>query len=189
MIGGTVADYETLVDSEGSAEFDSKMVKDGSALPVATDTMNFAPMVFYSGDDLMLKIQNYVPPMKEELQEQAITVDTWKREMTLPGFFYQYFMSTFMIPAYTCDQLQSSSLTYPGLSPTYSCYCNNGDYHTMPNINIEINGKEFQYDMGPANYMFLPYLNYTVPMSLCILGIEETPDTINNIEYVSLGQR
>ena len=45
----------------------------------------------------------------------------------------------------------------------------------MPMINFEISGQNFQYDMGPANYMFLPYLNYTVPLSLCILGLESTP--------------
>jgi len=37
-----------------------------------------------------------------------------------------------MIPAYTCDKLAASNLQYPGLASTYSCYCNNGDYHTMP---------------------------------------------------------
>ena len=41
--------------------------------------------------------------MKEELNQQVLTVDTWERETQLPPFFYNYFMETFMIPAYTCD--------------------------------------------------------------------------------------
>jgi len=48
-----------------------------------------------------------------------------------------------MIPAYTCDKLAASNLQYPGLASTYSCYCNNGDYHTMPQINLEMSGKDF----------------------------------------------
>ena len=110
--------------------------------------------------------------MKEELQTQLLAVDTWYREVQLPDFFYNYFTDTFMIQAYTCDLLQNED-QYPGLSKTYSCYCNNGDYHSMPDINLEITQMDFQFDMGPQNYMFLPYLNYTVPMSLCILGLEK----------------
>ena len=73
----------------------------------------------------------------------------------------------------------------------YSCYCNNGDYHTMPDINLEITKENFQFDMHPANYMFLPYINYTVPMSLCILGVESVPTNklIDGNQYASLGQR
>lgn len=45
--------------------------------------------------------------------------------------------------------------------------------------------------MEPADYMFLPYLNYTVPMSLCILGIDEANPALNTdgTQYASLGQR
>jgi len=44
--------------------------------------------------------------------------------------------------------------------------------------------------MGPANYMFLPYLNYTQPMSLCILGLGETAHQgLEGTNYVALGQR
>ena len=55
-----------------------------------------------------------------------------------------------MIPAFTCDEMRAQDLKYPGLWKTYSCYCNNGDYHTMPSINVEITGKNFQYDLGPS---------------------------------------
>ena len=75
------------------------------------------------------------------------------------------------------------------MESTYSCYCNNGDYHTMPQINLEISGKNLQFDMDPADYMFLPYLNYTVPMSLCLLGLQETPGKTSDtdLDYVALG--
>jgi len=68
-----------------------------------------------------------------------------------------------MIQAYTCDKLPADSPeeSYPSLSSTYSCYCNNGDYHTMPDINLEITDHKTQFDMTPGDYMFLPYLNYT----------------------------
>ena len=129
--------------------------------------------------------------MKEELQKQVMALDTWKRETLLPEFFFKYFMDTFMIPAYTCDKMLPADLSYPGLSNTYSCFCNNGDYHTMPEINLQVTEKNFQYDMQPQDYMFLPYLNYTVPMSLCVLGIDQAPSDglPNNLQYVSLGQR
>ena len=90
----------------------------------------------------MLKIQNYVPPMRKELEKQVLMVDTWERATLFPEFFYEYFMDTFMIPAYTCDQIDPNE-AYPSLVDLWSCYCNNGDYHTMPTINIEIKEQEF----------------------------------------------
>ena len=95
-----------------------------------------------------------------------------------------------MIPAYTCDI--ETDVNYPHLTELRSCYCNNGDYHTMPTINIEIKQQYYQYDLGPSNYMFLPYLtNTSVPMSRCILGIDKTEQALPNgdNDYVSLGQR
>lgn len=81
--------------------------------------------------------------MKEELNQQYIGLDTWNRELQLPEFFFNYFMETFMIPAYTCDKMQKKDLHYPGMTDTYACYCNNGDYHTMPQINFEVATKHF----------------------------------------------
>lgn len=99
--------------------------------------------LYYPPSNIMLKIQNYVPPMREELDQQYLAVDTWNRGTLLPQFFYQYFIDTFMIKAYTCDELTNEEQKYPGLSVTYSCYCNNGDYHTMPDINFEVRGERF----------------------------------------------
>ena len=37
--------------------------------------------------------------------------------------------------------------------------------------------------------MFLPYLNYTVPTSLCVLGLDPVETTAYESDYVALGQR
>lgn len=101
--------------------------------------INFAPkLVYYEGNALMEKVANYIPPIKQELDSQALVIDTWRRSTTLPGFFWTFFMDTFMVAAYTCDKMQEKDLTYPGFSDTYSCWCNNGDYHDMPQINFEV---------------------------------------------------
>ena len=44
--------------------------------------------------------------------------------------------------------------------------------------------------MGPGDYMFLPYVNYTVPMELCVYGIDQsTVPGQTNPKLVSFGQR
>ena len=153
--------------------------------------MNFAPqLVYFEGVSLTSKVANYVFPSKEQRDAQGLVIDTWNRYVTLPDFYYNFFMEVFMIPAYTCDKMSPKDLAYPGFNNTYSCYCNNGDYHTMPPINFEMTGRHFQYDMDPSAYMFLPYLNYTQPMSLCLLSIQKSPDRLlDGNEYISLGQR
>ena len=95
-----------------------------------------------------------------------------------------------MIPAYTCDKLVGSDFSYPGMADTWSCYCNNGDYHTMPAINFSLRDKDFQYDLDASQYMYLPYLNYTQPMTLCVLGVQATArPSLDGTTYVALGQR
>ena len=74
-------------------------------MTIGTLNMNFADQMYYKGTDLMLEINTYIPPMKEELDFTMLALDTWNRETQLPSFFFDYFMSTFMIPAYTCDKL------------------------------------------------------------------------------------
>lgn len=144
----------------------------------ATDAGTFrTPGIYQSTFDLNLKIQDYVPPMKEELQEQFVTVDTYGREMILPQYFYNYFTDTFMIPSYTCDKQgkDTGEALYPGSTQPYTCYCNEGDFHTMPTINIVIADSKdpFQYNVDPAYYMFRPYLtNEVSPATECMFGIE-----------------
>ena len=58
--------------------------------------------------------------------------------MQMPEFMHDYLMDTFMLPAYTCDAMRPQDLAYPGMDVTRACYCNNGDYHAMPTINLEI---------------------------------------------------
>ena len=106
--------------------------------------MNFAPQLVYFEDvSLTSKVANYVFPSKEQLQPQGLVIDTWNRQTSLPEFYYNFFMETFMVPAYTCDKMSPKDLAYPGFNNTYSCYCNNGDYHTMPPINFEMTGRHF----------------------------------------------
>ena len=165
LVGGSKDDYETVLCDGSQADkgfnFENKGILKENAIPQGTTDKNFGGAIYYKGADLMLKISNYLPPMEEELNDTMMALDTWNRELQLPPFFYTYFMNTFMIPAYTCDKLEPAQMAYPGFKDTYACYCNNGDYHTMPSLNFEIRGKDFQYDMDPSAYMFLPYLNYT----------------------------
>ena len=53
-------------------------------MPEGTTDMNFADAQYYKGADLMLKVSNYVPPMKEELSETVLALDTWNRELQNP---------------------------------------------------------------------------------------------------------
>lgn len=73
------------------------------------------------------------------------------------------------------------------MSKVYSCYCNNGDYHQMPDLNFEVIDRKFQYDMAASQYMFLPYINYTQPMSLCLLGLSELKEYVGDAEIVAFG--
>ena len=59
----------------------------------------------------------------------------------------------------------------------------------MPTINVELGSAGYQYDVGPDNYMNLPYLNYTQPMSLCILGVDKVKTLLHGAQYLSFGQR
>lgn len=193
-IGGTVEDWHELVCEGGAKDegkgFTNRPIVKEDAISEGTYDMNFGKMLYYNQTDLMLKFSNYIPPMKEELQQQVLAVDTWNRELRLPYFFYNYFMDTFMLPAYTCDPLRPQDLEYPGLGKTSACYCNNGDYHSMPTINFEVRDKDMQFDIDPSMYMFLPYLNYTQPMSLCILGVSSTVRKLDqDYQYAALGQR
>ena len=37
---------------------------------------------------------------------------------------------------------------------SYQCFCANGDYHTMPTINIELPKSEATFNMAASQYMF-----------------------------------
>ena len=127
----------------------------------------------YNKSELMVKIQDYVPPVKEELEYQEIRFDSYYRPMSVPHFFYSYFIDTFMIPSYTCDNI-NANLTYQELSPkVYTCFCNNDDYHSLPTINLELIDYDIQYDLDAKDYLLLPYINYTRPVSLCVFAVAE----------------
>lgn len=173
-IGGNVTDYENLicVGRDEGFDWNNKGFTKKDGIMEGYKEMNFAPPLEYlKGSYVMEKVSNYIPPIKQELEPQALVIDTWNRGMTLPFFFHDFFMELFMVPAYTCDLMRPQDLSYPGFKDTYSCYCNNGDYHAMPTINFEVTTESYQFDFDPSAYMFLPYINYTQPMSLCILGL------------------
>ena len=145
IVGGNTEDYEALVcnENETAGGVENNGVVKENAMPVGKNDQVFTDAMYYKGTDFMLKINGYVPPIKEELDETILALDSWNRETQLPEFFYNYFVDTFMVTAYTCDKLNAPEKQYPGMSATYSCYCNNGDYHTMPDINLEIRNKDF----------------------------------------------
>ena len=59
-------------------------------------------------------------------------------------------------------------------------------------INVEVKDYNFQFDLQPANYLLLPYINYTRPLSLCVYGVDYFDDTLSTDDQVHLlqfGQR
>ena len=91
--------------------------------------------------------------------------------MYVPHFFYNYFIDTFMIPSYTCDNIYGD-MNYTELNPkVYTCFCNNDDYHSLPTINLELIDYDIQYDLEAKDYLLLPYINYTRPVSLCVFAV------------------
>ena len=142
-MGGTQEDYENFVNTDVSFDFENKGVVKQDAIQVGALGKAFNQEMYYKGSDVKLKINNYVPPIKEQNDPTMLALDTWNRETQLPPFYWNFFVKTFMLPAYTCDKLTQPEFQYPGLKETYSCYCNNGDYHTMPDLNFEIRKKDF----------------------------------------------
>ena len=90
-----------------------------------------------------------------------------------------------MIPSYTCDKLTS---TYPGMDEPYACYCNNGDFHTMPTINIVLSSDSPQeYNLDPEIYMFAPFLtNSKTPSTRCMLGLLPSSDLYQDDEALQM---
>lgn len=145
----------------------------------------------YMINDLMLKISNYVPPKREELQLQMITIDSYYKALKVPSFFYDYYKDTFIIKAYTCDLFneQENMEYFRGIDNVYTCYCNNGDYHSLPDINFEVKDMSYQFDLGASDYLMLPYINYTRPISLCVLGLDTIAENREGYAVVQFGQR
>ena len=57
----------------------------------------------YGTSDLLFKIADYVPRVKGIDDLQRISVDTYYRPIFIPPYFFEYFNSTYVIQAYTCD--------------------------------------------------------------------------------------
>ena len=96
-----------------------------------------------------------------------------------------------MIPSFTCDNI-TPNMTYTELDPVYSCFCNNDDYHSLPTVNFELVAYDIQYDLDAADYLLLPYINYTRPISLCVFAIarqEQITLEGSDTPVITLGQR
>ena len=137
----------------------------------------------------MIKVEDYVPPMGDKIVQHEIAVDTYRRAMHLPYYFFDYFKKTFFIPLYTCSDV-SGEQEYGGIHPVYSCYCNNDDYHSLPEIDFDMQvSNPIQFSLNASDYLLLPYINYTDPIdSLCILAMTSyrADDTT---ALITLGQR
>lgn len=70
LIGGSSEDYEGTVcgNTDSGFNFKNRGFLKENAIPEGSLAMNFADAQYYKGSDLMLKISNYLPPMKEELE-------------------------------------------------------------------------------------------------------------------------
>ena len=103
----------------------------------------------------------------------------------------KYFNSTFIVYDYTCNDYTGKIVQYQELQKVYACYCNNGDYHQMPSIAFELDKQHIQFDMDPADYMLMPYIDYDEPvMSKCILGIDGYKENqIPDSPVLTFGQR
>ena len=190
-LGGTLDAYRaaakaTKIDGADAPSFPDEDVAVDSIIGPA-DGYGNTTSLNYIKQDLMLKISNYVPPKREELKKQMIVVDSYYKALGVPQFFYDYYKSTFIIKAYTCDALPPTE--FNGIQNVYTCYCNNGDYHSLPDINFEVKSLQQQFDLSAQQYLLEPYLNYTRPISLCLLGLDTVNEKRDGYSVVRYGQR
>ena len=135
----------------------------------------------------MPRVQNYTPPVKN--RNEIVKVDTFYRPTHLPDAYYEYFVDTFAIPEYTCD---NSTLAYPEISPTYKCYCSGNNYHQMPTIIYQFDDVKIQYSNPPDYYMLLPYIDYAhYDQTYCILAMSGMTTYLKSLdeEFTIFGQR
>ena len=68
LVGGTQDDYENENTAKGFTDngvgFDNKGVTKKDALKEAAENQVFAEPLYYKSADIMLKVNNYIPPMK-----------------------------------------------------------------------------------------------------------------------------
>ena len=94
----------TCAISDGCFNDKSKMIDHENAMIDGLKSTNFGkPIIYYEGNPLMMKVGDYVPPVQDELDSQALVINTWIRGTSLPNFFWTFFRDTFLIAAYTCD--------------------------------------------------------------------------------------
>lgn len=138
----------------------------------------------------MVKVADYIPPIssKKQIQNSRVEIDTFYRTLQVPDDLYAYFVETFLIPSYTCDNI-TANLTYVESDTVYSCYCNNGNYHNLPSLSYSLLDYGIHFDLDNKDYLLLPYLNYTIPISQCLFGLNPQPATQHSERKTTLGQR
>ena len=125
LIGGSAAAYQAIVTG-----FDIVLPLSEN-IALANHTRAWDENAVRSDDaSLMVKVADYVPPVKEKLEFEQLKIDTYYRMIHVPDFFLKYFNETFMIEDYTCNNYTGKIVEYTSeLDTVYSCFCNNGDYH------------------------------------------------------------
>ena len=126
----------------------------------------------YKDSELMVKVADYIPPIssKKQIENSRVEIDTFYRTLQVPDDLYAYFVETFMIPSFTCDDI-TANLTYVEVDTVYSCYCNNGNYHNLPSLSYSLLDYNIHFDLDNKDYLLMPYINYTTPISLCLFAL------------------
>lgn len=144
----------------------------------------------YKDSELMVKVADYIPPIssKKQIENSRVEIDTFYRTLQVPDDLYAYFVETFMIPSFTCDDI-TANLTYVEVETVYSCYCNNGNYHNLPSLSYSLLDYNIHFDLDNKDYLLMPYINYTTPMSLCLFALGQQPTAVRDNRITILGQR
>ena len=81
IVGGNETDYDPIVCAgEADGVGMKKGVEQKDAMPIGKTGQVFTDSLYYKGTDLKLKLNNYLPPMQEELDSTIMALDTWNRE-------------------------------------------------------------------------------------------------------------
>ena len=144
----------------------------------------------YKESELMVKVADYIPPIStnKQIENSRVEIDTYYRTLQVPDDFYNYFQETFLIPSFTCDNI-TANLTYSETDTVYSCYCNNGNYHNLPSLSYSLLDYDIHFDLENKDYLLLPYLNYTTPISLCLFALGQQPVETRDNRVTILGPR
>ena len=139
----------------------------------------------------MLKVMDFIPPQKNyDVVKQNLRVDTYYRSMYTPFYFFEFLRTNYFIENFTCDKVSKDALNFTTQYDLYSCSCNDENYNGMPDIKIMLDVNDgLEYVLGPSDYMFMPFINYTEPIDArCILALLSY-EMATEVRLITLGQR